>query len=363
MRLIVFLTVTFLLIFTSNAQDLVDIRTTKLGKQTLYSNLENKLLTGTFKVATSYNGKYAEITLLEGKLAGVRKDYNQNGELVKEENYKDGFLEGKVTHYFRNGVVKREEFYVKSIIDGTCTSYNFKGEEIAKEHYKKGVKVGKWIAKHKKFGGTEYHVHTKQYDEQGKPKGIWKEVDENGDPVWIKKYKTPNHYEKQEYFSNGKKKKEFSRKNNKLIGVYEEYYDTGILKNKQVYKDGKSTFKQNNYDDGTTKFIGNYKNRKSHGEHVHYDNDGVITMKGSYDNSKRIGEWIIVSRGIKTIVNYKKGKKNGKEKVYNSKGKLFSTGNYLNNRKDGLWRFYNAEKEVTKEMKYEEGKRISVTSY
>ncbi len=359
MRLFLFLMTFFLL--NSHAQERVDFLTTKFGKQTLYRGLDNKPLTGFFKIPTNYNGEYSEIHLLKGKIEGKRKDFNKEGVLVRTENYKDGFLQGKKVLYNRNGSIRKESFYKKGIIDGTTKTYNLKGEEVSIEHYKEGIRIGKWISKHKQFNSKNYNTTTK-YFTNGKPSGTWKQVNENNKPIWIKKFITPTHYKKQEYFSNGELKKEFVKKDGISYKTAKEYYDNGVLKNKYIYKNGKHTYRADNYEDGKPKFIGNYKNGKSNGEHVHYNENGIITRKGNYLEGKRNGKWILNTTG-KKIISYKNGKKNGKEKIYSSDGKLFSEGAYVNNIKDGIWKFYNKQEKVTKEVSYKNGKRVFEKKY
>ncbi len=361
MKPILFFITTFFLLLNSNAQEWVDIRTTKFGKQTLYRDIDNKSLTGHFKMATSYDGRYSEINIIKGKLEGERKDFNKEGILVKSENYKEGFLDGKTTLYYASGTIKREMVYSNGVKNGTTKGYNLKGEEVAVEEHKKGVKTGKWIFKQKQFNSKKYNTTTKYYT-NGKPTGTWKQVNEKNKPIWIKKHTTPTHYKKQEYFANGKLKKEFIKKDGKSYKTAKEYYSTGVLKNKYVYKDGKYTYRLDNYEDGTPKFIGNYKNGTSHGEHIQHNNNGVITMKGNYFEGKRTGEWIL-NTTRKKIITYKNGKKNGVEKIYSSDGKLFSEGTYVNNIKDGVWKFYNKQQDVTREVNYKRGKRLSEKKY
>ena len=39
------------------------------------------------------------------------REYYENGQIEKEQNYKDGKLDGKVTYYYKNGQIEKEENY------------------------------------------------------------------------------------------------------------------------------------------------------------------------------------------------------------------------------------------------------------
>jgi len=348
----------------SNAQDFVDVYTSKFGKQTLYRGSDNKLLSGEFKVQTSYDGEYSAINVVDGKLQGEKKDFNKDGKLISLENYKDGLLNGKTTRYYTNGTVKKEEFYSKSIRIGEWKAFNYKGENNAIENYKDGLKVGKWVSKSKIFGEDKIATTTKFY-KNNKPTGTWKSVDEKNKPIWIKKYINADQFEKKEFYTNHKLKKISNLNKGKPYGTFEEYYESGTLKSKYTYTDNRITYKINNYEDGKTKFIGNYKDGKSHGKHEHYDIDGNLSLSGNYTNGKRDGVWFFQHLGDsqKDETTYVMGKKTGATKIFNANGKLYAQGFYLNNRKDATWKYYNENQKVIKEVIFEKGRKISETKH
>ena len=82
-----------------------------------YDNGEKKLLVvfdgvGRNEVVVeriTYN-ENGDIILLEKPLDKFKmvKEYYENGEIEKEENYKDGERDGKWTYYFENGLIKKE---------------------------------------------------------------------------------------------------------------------------------------------------------------------------------------------------------------------------------------------------------------
>ncbi len=347
----------FCFLHTSNhAQEWVDVFTTKFGKQILYRDSNNTALNGHFKMATSYDGRYSEINVKNGKLEGERKDFNRDGKLVKTEEYENGFLHGKTRDYYLNGTIRKETHYVQGILHGTNTGFDTKGKEISTEHYKNGLKVGKWVAKTKKIGTSTYVTITKFYTE-GKPSGTWSEVGEHKKLIWSKKYFNVDHYRKREYYDNGQLKKEITHKDGKISGVWKTYYKNGILKSKWVYNDGKQTYRLDNNEEGKPKFIGHYKDGKSHGKHSHYDANNIIIMQGNYREGKRNGIWKF-NTDIKRITSYKNGKKHGVEKIYTNDDTLFSEGTYANNIKHGPWKYYNKEQKVTREISYKNGKKV-----
>ncbi|WP_075343364.1 toxin-antitoxin system YwqK family antitoxin [Tenacibaculum agarivorans] len=354
-RGIFFFSIFYFIYINCNGQQWVNVLTTKFGKQTLYRDADDKALNGHYKIATSYDGRYSEINVKEGKLEGERKDFNKDGALVKVEYYKEGFLYGVVKDYYVNGKVKKETTYEKGTLNGVVKGYDFNGNEVSTEHYENGLKVGKWVARIRKVSTSEYYTVTKFFT-KGKPSGTWKEVNEENTPVWIKKYFSSNHYRKREYYDNGQLKKEITQKEGKTVGDKIEYYNTGTLKSKWTYKEGKLKYRLDNNEDGNPKFIGHYKKGKLHGEHIHYDDNGQITMKGNFLDGRRNGVWEF-NVTSKRITTYKNGKKHGLEKIYSSDGKLFSEGSYANNIKNGVWKYYNKNQDVTRETNYKRGKQ------
>ena len=79
---------------------------------TLIEEIIERYDDGQFKVVAYYK-KYNN----NQKLVRTRV-YHQNGQIEKEENYKDGKLDGKRTFYSKNGQIEKEENYKDGKLDG-----------------------------------------------------------------------------------------------------------------------------------------------------------------------------------------------------------------------------------------------------
>ena len=70
--------------------------------------------------------------------------YRKNGQIWKEQNYKDGKRDGKWTDYYEDGQIKSEVNYKDGERDGKWTDYYEDGQIKNEGNYKDGEKDGKW---------------------------------------------------------------------------------------------------------------------------------------------------------------------------------------------------------------------------
>ena len=103
------------------------------------------------------------------------------------------------------------------------------------------------------------------------------------------------------------------------------------------------------YDNGTIEQEGAYNaDGNAIGEWKIYNENGVLTEVGNYNNDKRTGKWKFYDKtGFLTKVgDYSDGKKTGEWKLYEKddflefNGYLKAVGNYDNNQKIGEWKIY-----------------------
>jgi len=72
----------------------------------------------------------------------VRKiEYYEDGQISKEENYKNRKRVGKWISYYENGQIMVEKNYKDGKLDGKWNSYNRNGQSIGEGNYKDGKEV------------------------------------------------------------------------------------------------------------------------------------------------------------------------------------------------------------------------------
>lgn len=80
--------------------------------------------------------------------------------------------------------------------------------------------------------------------------------------------------------------------NDKLEGVRKVYYKSGKLSEELGYKNGIQDGVSNQYAENGVKLREEtYVNGVQHGKVTYRNADGKITLEGSYDHGKKIGEW------------------------------------------------------------------------
>jgi len=144
-----------------------------------------------------------------------------------------------------------------------------------------------------------------------------------------------------------------SYKNGLMNGQWEFYFSNGKLNGKGQYKDGNGSIRgvskipRNGrygiwtfwYESGEVKEKQNWKNGKIQGINTHWYRNGQKKEEGHYIESKMVGLWTLwYENGQKmTQENFEDGKKNGFITYWYNDGKKWSEGKYKNGKKEGLW--------------------------
>lgn len=173
------------------------------------------------------------------------------------------------------------------------------------------------------------------YDEDGKPKGTWKE-----------------------YFRNGKVSREYSFKNGLREGSYTYFWDNGNINTQHVYRAGVRSGLYSRYSkDGSITEKGLYVNGKKEGEVIHYYKDGAISLKENYKGGGWHGNktYFYKDGTLKERYSYVNGKRAGTyTKWYDGKQKM-EEGDYEANKKTGVWKRWYKDGEPQSERPYEKG--------
>ena len=291
-----------------------------------------------------------------GLLNGYVKKYNKTGKLEsailyidgKEQNKEDNIADFNIRNtYYKDGTLKTTStFNLADKKDGVSNSYNEKGEVISTEIYrngyllkkglidKKGVYQGLWESYY--LNGK---IKTKGQYKEGKKYGKWEYFFEKGK------------LEQEGYFdSKGKYTKE-----------WKWYYENGNLLRKEEFRGGKEDGILEEYDkDGKLITKGEYIEGEKDGEWFYELNDHK--ERGKYRYGERNGFWEFTNfDGKKSFEgNYNEGSPEGKHKYYNKEGDLIREENYRYGKKHGKWKWYDNFGVEILSISYEDGEEKKI---
>ena len=362
-----------------------------------------------------------QTTIVDGKEIGLALEYNEQGDVITEEIYDNGFLKdrkefnrfdanGKKTgvwrSFFPNGTIESEVAYKDGNKSGLSKTYNKKGKLIDLQKMK-----GDTIAGH----SNELVIIElyKDFYENGKIKlvggldngiknGIYREYDQSG------AIKNGYIYEKDTLIAEG-----IITGNGTYEGEWKHYYKSGQLKSQGLYtnskKEGKWTYF---YADGKREQEGNFKDNKLQGSWTWYYQNGQVKRKeffnnkellegtvfeydslgneitqGDYYNGLREGEWFYHVGDHKEVGEYTLGFETGKWNHYYENGKLAFTGvydegepkgkhiyyhknglkrlvgKYLGGEKNGTWKAYDEKGIQIQEIEYKRGEIYKIDGF
>jgi len=244
----------------------------------------------------------------------VRTDYYPNGKVKIVATYdKNGIPEGVRREYNQEGEVEKSYIFLhgKIIGEGIFTDEGLR-EGLWKEYYPDGKlkATGKYSAD-KKVGNWKF------FYPNGKLEQIGKYIDGNADSLW------------RWYYPTGKILREETFINGLSDGLMTEYANDGEIITSGDYIEGKKEgFWYYVY--GDTREEGDYANGMRNGKWKSYYNDGSLSYEGKFVDDLPNGEhtWYWDNGKIKKQGKYSMGRKNGDWKKYDYTGLLFFTISY-----------------------------------
>jgi antitoxin component YwqK of YwqJK toxin-antitoxin module len=155
MKKIVLILIMFLLTLTGCGKERIeDISKLELRDKKIYVIGEDKPYTGTF-VKKFKNGNLGkEENYKNGLRHGKQETYHINGQLALLDTYKNGKLNGVHKSYYENGNLRTEGMYKDGKEDGISRMYYENGQLWRESKDKNGVQI----------------APTKWYDKNGNPK-------------------------------------------------------------------------------------------------------------------------------------------------------------------------------------------------
>jgi len=229
----------------------------------------------------------AEYTLLNGKINGLLKLYDEFGNLQKTTNFNNGVANGRVVEYKENGEKNAEYIISDDTKNGLLTFYE--NNKISyTTNFVNDLKNGQHTSYY--YNEDDEKLFLKEYGQYIKDKknGPWKTFYVDGK---VEKLTTYTNY-----------------LNDVLNGDFQEIKNDSLI-------------------------IGNYRNDLLNGSYKIYRDLKKILIGGIINTNPN--ELILVTQG-----QYSEGRKTGNWKNYDLSKSILNEGNYYEDFKDGEWKNY-----------------------
>lgn len=339
--------------FYNQAGELVEVINYQLGKRSgytykyVYDNPEapgqatliaQELYVNDKKEGTSYyyynTGELKEeVSYADGKREGYSREFNKDSVIISLKQFKDNFLiarerinridtagyrQGTFKEFFQDGNVRKEENYLDDQLHGYYREYDETGKLIQTLRYERGAVVeeideeAKEIIDFKRTFDDEGRMIFSGGYRENVPIGIHRFFDTTGAVVNAIIYN-----EKGEKMSEGIVDEQGNRR-----GEWKDYYPTGEVRAQGNYRNNRKSGPWNYfYRNGRTEQTGNFLNGRYDGQWVWYHEDGSVWRDENYFN----------------------GREDGYSKEFDSDGNIISEGNYINGERDGPWIYKNGD--------------------
>lgn len=267
------------------------------GEHRLINGFQSSYIQAQFKGGL-YHGDYkfyknnklvTEGVYIEGVGNGLFKDYYGDGETVKtERKLKNGKVDGIVKNYDQQGRVEYEKEYKEGVEHGIERRYR-DGELAIDCNYADGKKHGKqvenlisnrgdYVKKSEYDMGVQVGEYSEELEEEGVTtvKGNYEKGKKDG--KWVHKRRDDT------------LEKEIEYKDGVQDGLTIVYFTDGTPEKKSEYSKGKLNGATTTYDwkSGNVKSEYNYKDGKKEGEYRLYYEDGTLREEGRCENDRDV---------------------------------------------------------------------------
>jgi antitoxin component YwqK of YwqJK toxin-antitoxin module len=195
--------------------------------------------------------KKLNIPIKNGKVDGVAKEWNMNGDKIYEATFENGVQVGTETQWFATGDKKLEINYVNGQPDGVCTEWHKNGQKKSEGLFKNGKEEGEhnwWF--------SDGQIDQQVFYKNGLADGTIKNWYQGG------QLKLESHYTEGKkngptikWYQNGEKKSEEFFKMDQPEAEAHFWSKAGVIQGIQIYENGKLV-KDVNYRNGNIN-IGN----------------------------------------------------------------------------------------------------------
>jgi antitoxin component YwqK of YwqJK toxin-antitoxin module len=354
-------------------------------------NRKNFLLDSVWVFYSQSGERSIEISYLEGKKHGFRKQYFE-GETVVEEWQTDTLI-NDVKTFYKTGELKRLTPIENGKLHGLEKEFDKEGLVVVVSKYYAGI-LGKreFINRTDKFnlkqGNWKYFWENGNLKEEGtyqndKKHGYFKYFDGEGNFKYVEKYDKDNLVVdapetrqmeiKTVYHPNGKPSITATYYNGVPDGVRREFNEEGKVIQGYVFANGilryegitdedgkRQGYWKEFYPTGELKSEGNYIDSKQDGGWKFYFENHNNEVEGRYINGKKEGTWYWFYQNGKILQeeNWSNGKLYGEFVEYSETGVITVKGEYLDGTEEGEW-FYVQGNAIEKGFYYD-GMRTGV---
>ena len=348
-------------------------------------NRKNFMLDSVWVFYSNAGEKTVEISYLEGKKHGFKKQYLDNETIVEE--WKTDSLINSIQAFFKTGELKRLTPLVDGKPHGLEKEFNKEGLVIIVSKYYAGI-MGKreFINRTDKFGlkqgSWKYFWENGNLKEEGtyqndKKHGYFKYYDEVGNFKYVEKYDNDNLITdapetrqmevRTAYHPNGKPAITATYYKGVPDGIRREFDEMGTVIKGYVFANGILRFEgitdvdgkrqglwKEYYPTGELKSQGNYINSNPDGAWKFYFIDQRVEVEGRYKNGKKEGAWYWYYPNGETLQeeNWSNGKLDGDFFEYNETGTITTKGAYMEGTEEGEW-FYMQGNAIEKGVYYD----------
>jgi len=160
-------------------------------------------------------------------------------------------------------------------------------------------------------------------------------------------------------YPNGVLQYEGTFEDDKPVGLFRHYYESGKLKIEQNHLPGDiSEVKMYEVDGKTLAATGRYKGRNKEGEWRYYSNNNLILTENFKDGKKEgIAKVYSMTGRVIEEIPYKEDKITGIRRHFLADGELYSEISYKNDLEDGVYKLFEGNKKPVVEGHYKAGKR------
>ena len=309
---------------------------------------------------------YRIVTFLDGKPAGMVRDYYLSGKIQWEGKLKsidpDLFDDGTCFWYYENGITKSTVNYLNEKPNGEYRENYSDGKIGVNGSMKNGFRDGLFTYFH-----PNGEIFSKRLFHQDSLWSVEFTKDSHG-----KLLKTGDLIKGcgnfTDYFRTGKKSGKGNYENGVKEGTWTFYFNNGTLASQGNFVNGLKDGLWKEYERSKGWWQGNYIKGKSEGQWIYYDSDGHILIEGVVKNDIQNGFWkyydengdwcegvIIDGKQERKWVYwystyrehgellYINGNKEGNCIWWYKDGKLCREGHYKNDVGEGFWKQYNED--------------------
>jgi len=298
----------------------------------------------------------AKGSYLDSKKTGKWSYFDNYGNLIRTENYKDDVISDTMHSYFSNGQLESITVFENGMRNGIYLSYNIFGELVEEGTYVNDEYDKEWYGYY-----NDGSLKSENYFVNGTKNGIQKSYAVNGKLI------------SREEFDVGREVTHiFLDTNEKIADEFGEYNGNILLHNPtNTYVNFNSNYTNGNadgpiswlYPDLTPNTKGQFINSQRSGDWKWYYKDGKLHQEMSYISGEITGENKIYFENGKpsSIHTYVNGEKQGPYKLFHENGTLITGGSFTDGNRHGKSTYYSPQGAVALIRNYDQDVIVSYT--